>query len=195
MCNTQKSLQTPVIPFCGVHGPVKPDSDRRLCLVISPEKMVWKQRLANKSHLHFPCLFLLYILQPLAYVFLSLPVPAIPCKFFREHFFADSGYIFGWLTAFLLVSLRACGRQVKFKIEFTTTNDNWPQNSALSSSSSTGIKNTHKEAGFLFFSLVHFKSLQVILDKRKLLLASKGQGKKKSRQIIWGRNWEVVYEE
>lgn len=131
MCNAQKGLTNPCDPFLGSSWHCKTrlgqkasmfDSSQTLWL-LALRKTIRKQRLAYNSELHLTCLFLLYILQPLAYVFLSLPGP-IPYKFFRELFFADSRYTI-WIPYTLFACFTSClWQQVQFKIESTTTSDN-----------------------------------------------------------------------
>lgn len=195
MCNAQKGLTNPCDPFLGSSWHCKTrlgqkasmfDSSQTLWL-LALRKTIWKQRLAYNSELHFTCLFLLYILQPLAYVFLSLPGP-IPYKFFRELFFCwFSIYYLNTLHPFCLFHFVPVAAT---SIQDRVYHNQWQfgsRSQLFHSPLSLGIKNTHNEAGFLFFSLAHFKSLQFILNKRKILLTSKGQGKKKEQANPLGK--------
>lgn len=141
-CAIHKRAYKPLSTFLGTSWPWETtlrqkasmfDSRQTLWLLVL-RKTVWKQRLAYKSDLHFPCLFVLYVLQPLAYMFLSLTVLAIPFKFFREFFLLILDIYLDTLYPFCLFHFVPVAGKSSSRLNLPQQVTICPQNSALLSS-------------------------------------------------------------
>lgn len=154
--------------------------------------MVWKQSLANRST------FSLFT-SPFYPAISCLCVSLFACTCYPMQAFQRAFFRSFWIYISRPYTLFACFTSRLWQaspIQDRIYRNQWqfgPRTQLFHLPLLPGIKNTHKEAGFLFFSPAHFKSLQVILDKRKILLASKGQGKKKRAGKSFGEEIEKLF--